>query len=89
MQKLEDALWDLGQVTTQDGINCNAGLDPCQYGRPGEMTIVEPSQADADAFRKTVQNAVLPTWLADCERVYAPCRAVWNDSVGRVIGLSI
>ena len=32
-KELEDEFWKYGDLATLDGINCNTGKDPCQYGQ--------------------------------------------------------
>jgi TRAP-type C4-dicarboxylate transport system substrate-binding protein len=89
MKKLEDQLWDFGLESTQDGINCNAGKDPCKYGKKGKMTVVEASEADMKSLQQTSQKVVVPTWREDCERVFPECAAEWNSTVGKAVGMEL
>ena len=89
MKKFEDAMWAMGEATHIDGVNCNTGQQPCKSGKLGKMTALTPSDADKAFFRKTLQDVALPSWLKDCERVYGECRAKWNETIGKIVGMQM
>lgn len=86
-KKMENDLWELAAKTTDDGINCNVGVQPCKYGKPGKMTLVKISDADAKRFKEAAEKAVLQKWLTDCKRTTPDCAAIWNDTVGKAVNM--
>jgi hypothetical protein len=50
------------------------------------MTLVEVSDADFTRARDILTSEVLPEWA---ERAGADWAARWNDSVGKVVGVTI
>lgn len=83
---LENMNWNLGDQATEQGVNCNIGKDPCTLGKKGKMTLVELSDADKAKREDVVQNVVLVKWGKRCGK---DCAAKWNDTVGKVVGLTI
>jgi TRAP-type transport system periplasmic protein len=84
--ELEDMNWAIGGQATDQGVNCNIGKDPCTLGKKGKMTLVPLAQADAGKRADIVQNVVLVKWGKRCGKA---CAAKWNDTVGKVVGLTI
>ena len=82
---LEKAVWDGADTFTQQGYECNAGTDKCTLGRKGKMKIVQPSAADRELLKKTLQDVTVPKWA---ERCSAACVAEFNASVGKLTGLT-
>lgn len=89
IKKMEADFWELADVTTQDGVNCNTSTGPCKYGTPFKMTLVPVKDADRARLKQAVEKVVVPRWAADCNKNYPNCSAVWNETVGKVIGMSI
>ena len=50
------------------------------------MTLVDVSNADFDTARNILTSEVLPEWA---ERAGGDWAARWNDSVGKVVGVTI
>ncbi|MGD9845627.1 MAG: TRAP transporter substrate-binding protein [Variibacter sp.] len=84
--KLENMNWDLGTKATEQGVNCNIGKDPCTLGKKGKMTLVPLAEADAAKRADIIQNVVLLKWGKRCGKA---CASKWNDTVGKVVGLTI
>lgn len=86
---LEERGWEQGALDLQDGIDCNAGKNSCQYGIKAaagrEMTIVYPSDADMELHRKIMQDSVLANWASSCG---AECVQIWNDTIGKTVGIT-
>lgn len=85
IKNLEKAVWDGADHFTQQGYECNAGTDKCTLGTKGKMKIVQPSAADRDLLRKTLQEVTVPKWA---ERCTAACVAEFNASVGKLTGVT-
>ena len=81
---LEKAVWDGADTFTQQGYECNAGTDKCTLGHKGKMKIVQPSAADRELLRKTLQEVTLPKWA---ERCSVACVADFNGTVGKITGV--
>lgn len=84
--ELEDMNWEIGGQATDQGVNCNIGNDPCTLGKKGNMTLVALSDADKAKRATVVQDVVLVKWGKRCGK---ECAAKWNDTVGKVVGLTI
>lgn len=82
---LEKAVWDGADTFTQQGYECNAGTDKCTLGHKGKMKIVQPSAADRELLKKTLQDVTLPKWA---ERCSAACVAEFNNTVGKLTGVT-
>ena len=50
------------------------------------MTLVEPSEADMQTAREVLESEVLPDWA---ERAGGDWATRWNDSVGKVVGVTV
>ena len=57
----------------------------CSEGPAANMVLVKPSPADFDLRKKALLEQVLPRWAARCG---AACVSSWNDSVGKIVGLT-
>ena len=82
---LEKAVWDGADTFTQQGYECNAGTDKCTLGHKGKMKIVQPSAADRELLRKTLQEVTVPKWADRCT---AACVAEFNATVGKITGVT-
>jgi TRAP-type C4-dicarboxylate transport system substrate-binding protein len=80
----EDAMWDLNRSEGELGILCNT-TGPCPEGEPGGMIRVDASAADLELLRQIMLETVLPRWA---ERCGSDCAAQFNDTIGKVNGLS-
>lgn len=85
-KSFEDRLWTMGAQMEQEGIACSAGKDPCTLGRKNAMTITAVDPGDRELVKKVTQEAVLLQWAKRCGK---ECAARWNDTFGKVVGLSI
>ncbi len=86
-REMTEKLWDLGDVGTRDGIDCNLGLrDKCRLNqlaaRP--MTEVLSTPAEAARIREIFQTVVLPGWVKRCG---ARCGEVYNQVIAPISGV--
>lgn len=86
---LEEQMWSVADKTTQDGLNCNAGKDPCEFGKKGSMKLVDPSDEDRARLQQAVESVVLPKWSRECDAAFPDCSRIWNETVGQAVGLAI
>lgn len=84
--KLEDQIYEQNRRENDIGIACNTGSGPCPDGTPAKMVLVPVSKEDLELRRKALEDAVLPRWGKRCG---APCVKEWNDSIGKVVDLTI
>jgi len=75
----------------QEGIWCNTADKRCtmigQAGvTPGNMKLVEPSDADLAKVREIVQQKVLPVYGNACGK---DCAKAWNDTAGKVVDMTV
>lgn len=82
---LEDRIWKAAAEETEQGYLCNAGKPECTMGTKAKMTVVPVSEADKALLKKALADVVLPKWAARCQ---GDCVPAWNDSVGKVVGLT-
>lgn len=77
--------WSNARGESARGIACLTGQGECPIGDPASMILVESTDVDATRARAALTDAVLPAWAA---RVDDETRDAWNQSVGKLIGLS-
>lgn len=82
--RLEKAIFDQNVRENDIGIACNT-TGPCPEGPPAGMTLAKAAAEDVDLRRQALLNQVLPRWAARCG---AECVRNWNDTVGKVVGLT-
>ena len=82
----EDPAWASAQDALVNDIACLTGNGECPAGDARSMTLVEASDADLTKARDILTSEVLPEWA---ERAGGDWAARWNDSVGKVVGVSI
>ncbi|MEM6940228.1 MAG: TRAP transporter substrate-binding protein [Pseudomonadota bacterium] len=82
----EDPAWASAQDALVNDIACLTGNGDCPAGEARSMTLVEVSDADFTKARDILTGEVLPAWA---ERAGGDWAARWNDSVGKVVGVTI
>ena len=82
--KLEDEIWAFEHTLDQAGMDCNAS-GPCDAGEPGGMIPIEPDAADQALLQKIAAEVTVPRWA---ERCGPECAAEWNETIGKVIGIT-
>ncbi len=87
LDKLTDRMW--AETATEDevAIQCLTGSSCAKAeGAPvGGMTLVTPSEADLAARDKVANDVVLARWAERCGK---DCADNWNNTVGKVLGMS-
>lgn len=91
MKALEDALWSLANKTNEDALKCSIGDAGCPGGiyTKYDMKLAPVSDADKAKVKKVSEEKVLSEWGARCTTAYADCVKIWNDTIGKVRGMSI
>ncbi|EBA15322.1 putative transport protein [Roseobacter sp. SK209-2-6] len=81
---LNERMW--AETATEDdvAIACITGGD-CAIGEKGGMKLVQPTDADLAIRDQIATDVVLARWA---ERCGADCAENWNNTVGKVLGLS-
>ncbi|MGC3940005.1 TRAP transporter substrate-binding protein [Roseobacter sp. EG26] len=82
----EDPAWASAQDALVNDIACLTGNGDCPAGEARSMKLVEVSDADFDRAREILTSEVLPDWAS---RAGGDWAARWNDSVGKVVGVTI
>ncbi|MFC6638929.1 C4-dicarboxylate ABC transporter substrate-binding protein [Sulfitobacter sp. JBTF-M27] len=82
----EDPAWASAQDALVNDIACLTGNGECPSGDARSMTLVEVSDEDFARAREILTGEVLPEWA---ERAGGDWAARWNDSVGKVVGVTI
>ncbi len=82
----EEPAWDSAQNALVNDIACLTGNGECPAGEARSMTLVDVSDADFDRARGILTSEVLPDWA---ERAGGDWAQRWNDSVGKVVGVTI
>ena len=86
-EEMEAKLWELGDVGTRDGIDCNIGnREHCKLNqlsaRP--MTEVPSTPEEAARLREIFATVVLPGWVKRCG---ARCGQVYNEVIAPISGV--
>ncbi|MDX1737874.1 MAG: TRAP transporter substrate-binding protein, partial [Alphaproteobacteria bacterium] len=87
LDKLTDSKWEATAKEDEVAIACLTS-DSCPLGADaplGGMTLVTPSAADLAARDKVANDVVLARWADRCGE---ECAANWNDTVGKVLGMT-
>lgn len=82
--KVEDDIWAFEETLDEIALNCNA-QGPCERGEPGNMTAIEPTAEDEALLQKIATDFTVARWA---ERCGAECAKEWNDTIGKVIGIT-
>ncbi|MEO1457873.1 MAG: TRAP transporter substrate-binding protein [Pseudomonadota bacterium] len=85
----EQGFWDLAAKNNGWAIACNTGGAGCENYTPFSMTLVEPSPEDQAAVTEATMQKVLPGWAESCNAGFAECSAIWNETVGKVRGITL
>ena len=80
-------IWAYSEELWTDGMNCNAGKDPCTTGKKYKLTTVEPSDGDKQIVRDAIKEISLPAWADGCDKVNPTCSATWKQMVGPIVGV--
>jgi TRAP-type transport system periplasmic protein len=86
-REMEDKLWELGDVGTRDGIDCNIGdRAKCKLNqlaaRP--MTEVPSTPEEAQRLKQIFEAVILPGWVKRCG---ARCGQVYNEVIAPISGV--
>ncbi|MGE4046516.1 MAG: TRAP transporter substrate-binding protein, partial [Acetobacteraceae bacterium] len=81
---IREDMWTWTKNADQLGMDCNA-QGPCPIGPVGNMTAIEPSDADKALVKDIVANRVVRNWVQRCGD---QCAGDWNATVGKVLGIS-
>lgn len=85
-EKFEAPAWAAAQDALVSDIACLTGNGECKSGEKRSMILVEATDADIAKARGILEEQVLPEWA---ERAGGDWAQRWNDSVGKVVGVSI
>lgn len=84
MKAREKEMFELNKSEGELGINCNTS-GPCSAGPNGGMARHNPSAADRETLKRVMLETVIPRWA---ERCGAECAKKFNDTIGKVTGLT-
>ncbi|MEM0907137.1 MAG: TRAP transporter substrate-binding protein [Pseudomonadota bacterium] len=82
----EDPAWATAQDALVNDIACLTGNGECAAGEARSMVLVEATDEDTAAAREILEEEVLPAWAA---RAGGDWAQRWNDSVGKVVGVTV
>lgn len=85
-ENFEAPAWASAQGALVNDIGCLTGEGECSSGDKRSMTLVKATDADIAKARAILESEVLPEWA---ERAGGDWAQRWNDSVGKVVGISI
>ncbi|MBE0529934.1 MAG: TRAP transporter substrate-binding protein [Rhodospirillales bacterium] len=86
VEKLENQVWKAAEDDSEQGIACLSGKGKvaCKHGKPGSMTIVEPTAEEMARARKLLLEKSLPAWASRVEDEWVKR---WNDTIGKTVDL--
>lgn len=82
--KVEDEIWAFEETLDELALNCNA-QGPCDRGEVGNMTAIEPTAEDQALLQKIATDFTVARWA---ERCGTECAKEWNDTIGKIIGIT-
>lgn len=85
--ELNADIWDFSKELYEDAMRCNAGVTPCERGKPYKLTEAPVSDADIKTVTAAVADVSLPIWAKQCNAVAADCEEVWKKTIGADLGL--
>ena len=85
LRDLETSIFELAATETETGLACNTS-GPCSEGDAAGMTLVPMTEADNALRAEAVSAAILPEFADRCG---ADCVAVWNETIGQTLGMTI
>jgi TRAP-type C4-dicarboxylate transport system substrate-binding protein len=86
---LETALWEVARTTNEDAVNCDIGQDSCKGYQKYKMTLVPVTDAMVASSHKAAEEVVIPAWIERCSQTYPNCGKVWEDTIGKALGIKI
>jgi TRAP-type C4-dicarboxylate transport system substrate-binding protein len=88
MDQLENETWEMIRSEDAQGLICNTATGgKCEFGKPGDMKLVEPSKADIAERDRIMKDVIIKKWAERCTKAHGPsCVQNWNDTIGKVIG---
>ena len=85
----ENASWETNKIEDSQGLICTTGVGgKCDFGQPGAMKLVQPSAEDVKIRDKLMTDVIIKKWAERCEKASPGCVKDWNDTVGKVIGVT-
>ena len=69
----------------QDSLDCNVGRPTCKLGTPGNMVLLEPTDADAARIRLALEEVILPSWVKRCG---IECGKAFNTALAPIVGVT-
>ncbi|SOE51023.1 TRAP transporter substrate-binding protein [Orrella dioscoreae] len=84
-QVLENRLWDETARENAYALACNTGQGECRIHTPADMQARTPEGADREAVR-AVAAKVAAAWGERCGQ---ECKAAWNGSAGKALGVTL
>jgi TRAP-type C4-dicarboxylate transport system substrate-binding protein len=85
-EAFDQQLWNTVAEEVEDGVRCSIGQEPCKFGYPGKMTLVEVSDEAWQRQEEILQQQILPDWAQRCGK---ECAGKWNETIGEVVDMSI
>ncbi|WP_375589207.1 TRAP transporter substrate-binding protein [Hoeflea alexandrii] len=85
-ENFEAPAWASAQGALANDVACLTGEGECTSGDKRAMTLVEVSDADFAKAREILETEVLPDWASRAGEEWV---TRWNDSVGKVVGVTV
>jgi TRAP-type C4-dicarboxylate transport system substrate-binding protein len=82
-----DRWWKVTIDEDAMGVICTTGTGECAIGKPGKLVKVEPTTEDEKILATAMRDVVLKRWAKRCGSDTG-CIANWNDTIGKVVGLT-
>ena len=81
---LENQMWAYSKAEDEEALRCLTGNGKCSKGKPGTLTLVEPTASDLKERDRILRDSVLKKWAARCS---AECVKNWNATVAPIVGV--
>ena len=89
MAQLENETWETIRSEDAQGLICGTGVGgKCEFGPAGSMKLVKPSASDVAERDRIMRDVIIRRWAERCEKSSPGCVKNWNETVGKVIGVT-
>ncbi len=88
-KRMEDQMWDIAINVNDDAVACNVGESSCKEHKKFNMTLVPVTAAMVAEIKDAARKVTVPNWAKACNKVDPGCSKTWNETVGKVVGITI
>lgn len=88
-KRMEDQMWDIAINVNADAVACNVGKSSCKENKKFNMKLVPVTANMIARIKDAARKVTVPNWAKTCNKVDPGCSKTWNETVGKVVGITI